>query len=173
MVANLIKQFGVDIRTLDNMLVGKQPPQEVQQQSQVQQAVQQAVAPYQQMAQQMQQQQLHAAQQAQQEVSTEVERFASDPAHEFYHDVKMEMADILDLAANRQHQMSMEEAYQKACQLNPQISRILATRGQAPTPDQRRAASSVQGSLGGPGAASAPDSMRSAIEDAWAGGGRI
>ncbi len=173
MVANLIKQFGVDIRTLDNLLVGQAPPKEVQQQSEVQQAVNQAVAPYQQHMQQIQAAQQHQQQAAQQEISNEVQTFASDPSHEFYHDVKAEMADILDLASNRGYQMTMQEAYDKACQLNPQISKILMTRGQAPTDGQRRAAGSVHGTLGGPGGQSAPDSMRAAIEDAWAGGGRV
>jgi len=173
MVANLIKQFGVDIRTLDNMLVGEAPPPEVQQQSAVQQAVQQAVAPYQQHMQQIEQQRQYQAQAAQQEVANEVQHFAQTPENEFYHDVKMEMADILDLAANRGREMSMQEAYEQACQLNPQIRQIVQGRqSQQSVQNKRRAGSSIHGTLGGDGSSSAPDSTRAAIEMAWEQAGR-
>ena len=173
MVADLIKQFGVDIGTLDSLLVGEAPPPEVQQQSAVQQAVQQAVAPYQQHMNQIRQQQQYAMQQEQQQVASEVQQFAQTPENEFYHDVKMEMADILDLAANRGREMSMQEAYDQACQLNPQIRQILQGRqSQQSVQQKRKAGSSIHGTLGGDGSSSAPDSMRNAIEMAWEGAGR-
>ena len=171
MISNLINQFGVDIKTLDNMLVGQAPPPEVQQQNQVQQQIQQAIAPYQQHLLQMQQAQQYQEQQGQQAISGEINTFASN--NEFYGDVKMQMADILDLAANRGQQMDLNEAYNMACQLNPEIAKIRQSRELSQNTQQRkRAASSIHGSPGGPGGSSTPGSTRSAIEDAWDTAGR-
>ena len=174
MVANIIKQFGVDINTLDNLLVGEAPPPEVQQQTQVQQAVQQAVAPYQQTLSQLQAQQQYAAQQSQQEVASEVDAFARQPENEFYHDVKADMADILDMAANRGIEMDLKTAYDRACLMNPEISKIIQTRqGAQSTQQKRRASSSIHGTPGGEGDVAAPNSIAAALNDAWDNAGRV
>lgn len=173
MVANIIKQFGVDIKALDNMLVGEGVPPEMQAQTAIQQQVQQAVAPYQQALQGLQQQQQYAQQKAQQEVASEIDTFARNPQNEFYRDVRMDMADILDMASNRGINMSLEEAYNRACAMNPEISKIIQTRqGAQSVQNKRRAASSVHGTLGGEGDAGAPAGMRAAIADAWENAGR-
>lgn len=172
-VAAIIQQFGIDIGTLDNLLIGEAPSQEVQNQTAIQQAVQQAVMPYQQFANQQAQQQQYAAQQAHNEVANEVQQFAQSNANEFYNDVKAEMADILDLAANRGREMGMQEAYDQACQLNPQIRQIVQGRqSQQSVDSKRKAGSSIHGTLGGDGGSSAPDSTRAAIEMAWESTGR-
>lgn len=173
-VANIIRQFGVDIQTLDNLLVGKQPGQGAQQSSEIQSAVQQAVAPYQQFMNDFQQQQQMQNQQMQQSVDSDVTQFANDPANEFYEDVKMDMADLLELAANRGQTLSLKDAYDRACKLHPEIDQILSTRAAAKAAnDKRQAASSITGSPGGDGSNAAPDSMRAAIEQAWDGTGRL
>jgi cytochrome c556 len=171
--AQLIKQFGVDISTLDSLLVGEAPPEAAQVQSQVQQAVQQAVAPYQQQMASMQQAQQATMQRAQQEVYSEVDAFGADPAHEFYHDVKLDMADIMDLAAQRGLQLSLKDAYDRACTMNPEIQRIVQNRrSQQSLQSKRRAASSVGGAPAGDAAGAPPASLRGAIADAWENAGR-
>ena len=170
-IANLIKQFGVDIGTLDNILVGQPPPKEHQQDDTVQRAVQQAVAPYQQMLQEFQQGRQQQAEQFNGQVRTELQQFQSNAANEFYADVKMDMADILDMAANRGQQMDLATAYDRACKLHPSISKILDTRNAAQIAARKREASvSIHGNRGGDGSVQ-PDSMRAAIEEAWAGQG--
>jgi len=172
-VSNLIKQFGIDIGTLDNMLVGQEPPPEQRQQNDIQQAVNQAVAPYQQQLQQQQQQQQYAQQQAQQGVQNDVQAFSQDPKNEFYNDVRADMADILDMASNRGRSMSMEEAYNTACRLNPEISKIMDARTQqASLADKRAAAASITGTPGGPGGRTPPNGMRDTILEAWDNAGR-
>jgi hypothetical protein len=173
-VARLIQTFGVDIKTLDNVLVGQPPPEGARASSEVQQAVQAAVAPYQQfMQQQVQGQQAHQ-QQVQQTVETELNAFSTDPANEFYNDVKMDMADILDMAANRGKSMSLQEAYERACKLHPEIQSIVDTRLQVASANgKRRASSSVAGSPGGPGDSAGPGDMRGQIENAWDTAGRL
>tara|TARA_R110000823_G_scaffold312488_1_gene439181 strand:- start:5474 stop:6460 length:987 start_codon:yes stop_codon:yes gene_type:complete len=171
-VAQIIKQFGVDIRALDSMLVGEAPSQESQQQSQVQQAVQQAVAPYQQQMQQFQQQQQFEAQQAQSQIAGEVNDFGSQ--HEFYNDVRSEMADLLDMSANRGRSMSMEEAYNAACLGHPQIAKILSARSsQQSVQKKQKASSSIYGTSGGSMSGGSPNSVEAALNSAWDNAGRM
>ena len=166
-VTQLIKQFGVDISTLDSMLVGQAPPQEAQQNHEVQQAVQQAVAPYQQVAQQMQQEQYNRQMQQRAGIDTELGQFASK--NEFYEDVKMSMANLLDYAAGQGQNLSLDDAYNTACALNPEINTIRQSRTNTQSVQQKRkAASSISGSLGGPGSATEHDDMRDTISQAWA-----
>lgn len=172
MVAGLIQQFSVDIKTLDNMLVGEAPPPEAQAQQQVQTAVQEAVAPYQQQMQQLQQQQAAAAQQQQQKVHADLASFAA--ANEFYMDVKGDMADLLEMASNRGKEMSLQDAYDKAVQLRPDIAKIVQARQAAQgAGGRRRAASSISGGPGGGGESAAQGSMRDTIESAWQTAGRV
>ena len=170
-VANLISQFGVDIHTLDGLLSGNGVPQEKQQVDAVQQQIQQAIAPFQQREQQMQQMQQHRQQQAQQAIGSELQQFGA--SNEFYMDVRGDMADILEMASNRGRQMTLDEAYNKACQLHPEVSKIMTQRSNVPTSGKRRAASSIRGTPGGNGASNEPDSMREAIERAWDSAGQI
>jgi hypothetical protein len=173
-VANLIKQYGVDIGTLDGMLVGEGAPPAAQQQNDVQEAVTAAMAPYQQFMGSMQKQQENEQQQAQQNVTSSVEAFASNPANEFYNDVKMDMADLMDMAANQGRDLSMEDAYKKACHINEGISTIIASRRSATEiAGKRKAAASITGGPGGPGGLSQSTNIRGAIEDAWDNVGRV
>ena len=163
-VAGMIKQFGVDIQTLDSLLVGEQPQQ---QGPDINQLVDQRLQQY---HQQQHQQQLA---QQQQGIQTELQQFASDPNNEFYNDIKMDMADIIEMAANRGQQLTLKEAYDRACMMNPQISQILSSRqSQAAVNTKRRAAVSVSGAPGGPGGTEAPTDIRSALEHAWDNAGR-
>ncbi len=152
------------------MLAGEAPAANPQ--YDIDQRVQQALQPYQQFIQQQQQQQQRQQMEQQSRVASEITTFAS--THEFYNDVAGDMADFLDIAAKNNRPMTLDEAYQRACALNPQISQILQARNAAPTPQQKRAASTLRGNgLGGPGAAAEPDSLHAAIEAAWDTAGRM
>jgi len=167
-VANIIKQYGVDVNALDSLLVDKPQEPTGQQDFQVQQAIQQALAPYQRYMAEQQQNQQARQQQTQQEAGSEVQRFSADPKNEFYKDVRMDMADILDLAANRGLQMSMEDAYNRACLMHPEISTIVQTRQkqQALLP-KKKAAVSISGGQGGAGGSGGAETTRQALEAAW------
>lgn len=172
-IAQLVKQFDVSVPALDGALVGAAPSPEDQQVSQIQQAIGQAVAPYQQHMAQMQQVQQQQAVHQQQLVQTDIQKFAADPKNEFYNDVALDMADVLDMAANRNRAMSLPEAYDQACQLHPQIGKILSARNAAKEVANRQgAAASISGSPGGPGGGDADSSMRDLIETAWDSAGR-
>jgi hypothetical protein len=172
-IHNLITQFGVDVGAVDNLLTGQAVPQEVQQQSQMEQMLNQRLGPLQQQLQAYQQRDQQMAQQQQGKVYSEVEQFATDPKNEFYKDVSGDMADLMDMAAKRGRELSMADAYDRACQMHPEVSKIIAARNSAQDVQRKRqAASSVSGTPGGPGAAPEHDDVRSAIEAAWATAGR-
>jgi hypothetical protein len=171
-VANLIKQFGVDIKSLDSMLVGEAPSPENQQQNQFEQMLNQRLGPMQQQLQGYQQREQHQQQQAQGQVAQEVNNFGAN--NEFYNDVRGDMADLLDMAANRGREMNMDEAYRLACSNHPQISKIMSGRTSQQSVNQKRAAaSSISGSPGGAGGSAAPNSTMAALNDAWDSVGRM
>ena len=178
-VANIIKQFGIDVTALDGMLVGEAPSQEMQAQQHVQNMINQQLQPMQQQLQQYQQRELQEQQAAQAQIGGEIEQFASNPANEFYADVAPQMADLLDMAANRGQNMSLADAYQTACMTHPQISEIMKRRTDQAQVDQRKqAASSIHGTRGGTGGAqTGRSSIEQALNDAWdsqgVGGGRL
>ena len=171
-VANLIKQFGVDIKSLDSMLVGEAPTAESQQQNQMEQMLNQRLGPMQQQLEGYQQREQQQQQQAQGQVAQEVSNFGAN--NEFYNDVRADMADLLDMASNRQREMSMQEAYNLACANHPQISKIMSGRSSQQSVNQKRnAASSISGSPGGGMQGQAANSVAAALNDAWDSAGRM
>ena len=162
MITNLIKQFDVDISTLDNMLVGSAPPPEVAQQQDIQQQINAAFQARE------QQQQQYAYQQEQAQAGQTVQQFAADPKNEFYNDVSGQMIMLLDGAASNRQHLSLDDAYSMACRAHPEINKIIQSRQQvASLSDKRRAATSIAGSPGGPGGTNAPSTMYDALSDAW------
>jgi hypothetical protein len=173
MVANLIKQYGVDIRTLDNMIVGVAAPQDVQENTAVDQRIQQAIAPYQQMMNEFQHNKQQQQQQTQHKVATDVQQFSKDPKNEFYNDVQGMMADIMDVEAKSNRFPGMQETYDKACMLHPEISKIVQARQAAESMGKKRqAATSIHGTPSGGGDAGAPGSLRETLANAWDDVGR-
>lgn len=173
-IANVTRQFGVDIRALDAALAGAPIPpgqhgQQPYQDPRVDQLLQRIEA-----AQQAQQQQAAAAAQS------SVEEFTNDAKYEFIEDVREDMADLLEIAANRGRKMTLVEAYHRACSMHPEVRKVINQRAaakQAQTPAAtgaklaaaQRAAASVPGGAGGPGTANGtkPMSVREALEAAY------
>ncbi len=171
-VANIISQYGVDIKALDSMLVGEAPQNS--QNDQMAQMLDQRLGPINQFMQGYQQNQNFQQQQEAGVISNNLNAFATDPKNEFYNDVSMDMADILDMASKRNLEMSLGDAYERACKLHPEISKIVASREQQKQlGSRRRAASSISGTPGGPGGASPPGGMREAIDTAWETAGQL
>lgn len=166
LVARLIQAYGVDIQTLDAVLSQQPIPQQAQAQQLRDPRVDGLLSQIA-MAKQAQEQQFRAA--AQQEVG----EFGQQ--HEFFNDVRETMADIIELAARRGLDMPMEEAYKRACQMDPEISRVLAQRAAAgnaqnlrrSTERSKAASSSVRSTPVSGGAAKEPENLRGAIESAW------
>jgi hypothetical protein len=134
LVTAIVMQHGVDLEMLDAALSNRMGQQGQQgqraPQNDVMQMVDQRLAPMMQYFNGIQQQQARAEQQTNAALQTEVEQFMSNPANEFAADVHADMADILDLAANRGHKITLQEAYNRATMLHPTISGIVQRRQQ-------------------------------------------
>lgn len=181
-IAQLIKHYNIDIDTLDRALVGEAPANP--QQSQFEQMLNQRLAPVDQLLQRVHQNEQRQAQQSQTEAGQTIQQFAADPVNVHFDSVRETMADFLDMASQRGQQMSLQEAYQRACLADPQIAPLVvhqfqqqAARGSRQNiAGKRQAASSIHGR---PASASSGNgltedmSLREAIEAQFAGGDRI
>jgi hypothetical protein len=151
MAAQVVKAMGVDIAMLDAALAGEAPKQTGPAEYR-DPRVDQLMGALQQQAQARQQSVIQNA-------HTEVDKFAE--SHEFLSDenVRQDMADLMDGAARRGVELSMEEAYIRACRARPDVWEVMQQREAAKaaatsnTATQRaRAASSSVKSQPAPGA---------------------
>jgi hypothetical protein len=178
-IADMISDFGIDINTLDSAIVGEAPPAHQQESARIDQLVAERMAPFEQM---MGQQNAYANQQKQQSqdsANNEVADFAKNA--EFLADVRMDMADLIDMASKRGYNMPMQEAYEKACSFKPEIQSVLDERKKRSDllssnnsiANKRIAASSVNGQQIGNGGGNGALSMRDTIAAAWDGQGKV
>ena len=102
-------------------------------------------------------------------------RLSCGPANEFFKDVAEHTMDILDAARRYgDGKMTMKQAYDKACELHPQIGPILQARANAKASAERRAAAaSVSGTPGGDSTPPPPTDTRSILENMFDEAGRI
>jgi hypothetical protein len=167
-VAQIMQAYGVDVPTLDAILSNTPLPQHAQAQAQ-QLRDPRVDGLLSQIASARQQQ----AQQQAEEATREVSSFGE--GKEFFDDVREAMADLIEVAARRGVDLSLDQAYERACQMDPEISRVLAQRqaagaaqnAGASTARNRAAASSVRSTPVTGGQAPNPENLRGAIEAAW------
>lgn len=175
-VANIIRQWSIDLPMLDSTLAAIQQGQPAPQFQGAQQQqfrdprLDQLLAAQQQQAEQMRRE-------AEAQLNSEIETFAGNPAHEFFNDVRTMMADLIAMAANRGQTLTMADAYAKACQLDDNVSKILSQRASARAAGAntnaalraRRAAASVKGDSTLNDGATIPkdDSIRASLEAAF------
>ena len=169
-IANLIKGYNVDIQVLDGLLAGQQTAPGPH--ADIERLIEQRLAPVNQL---LQQQQYAARQQeiSQQHAVTEAVNSFSAQA-EFIQDVRLGMADLLDLAAARGQPMTLEDAYKKACIIHPEVSKVLADRErqaqimgtQTALQNKKNAAVSITGVQRGGTVANAT-ALRDQIAAAW------
>lgn len=167
-VAGLINQFGVDIGTLDDLLVGNMP-KAAESSPEVAQ-LQHQIAQMQQFIQGQQGQQQQQYRQQQQNIQGETNKFLAE--NEFASDLRNVMADFMDVAERQGQKMTLKEAYDRALYTRPDIQEIIANRAKANNNKRavsgaRRAAVSVPQSHGTGAGAEAPASTREALLAAW------
>lgn len=163
--AAIIQQYGVDIVALDHLLANQPPPQQQRPQ------MMQSDPRVDQLFQRLEQAQRERVERLEQTAMQEVSKFGQD--REFFEDVREDMADLLELAAKRGLDLTLEDAYDRACQMNPEIKRVIEARNKAQsagtskqsTQRARTAASSVRGTPAQVPSAS-PSTLREAIEAA-------
>ena len=177
MVAGIVNQFGVGrfgngfIQALDAALAGQTPVVDPQQAA-MEQVLNQRLAPVQQMLTQFQQAQEVQQQRVAQEAQSEVERFLERA--EFGNDVREDMADLMETAARRGQNLTLADAYKKACLMNDRVLSVLRARKQAQGAQQqtqaaqraRSAAVSVSGAAPKGAMQQPATDVRSAIEAA-------
>jgi DNA-binding transcriptional MerR regulator len=162
LVAKLVKDFGISVDDLDKALVGERVPE--QPEDKFNALLEQRLAPVNQFIQQIQGARQQRVQQADTAVDTEINAFAQDPKNEFFRDVYNEMADLTEIAARNGRTLSLKDAYDKACQLNPAVQEALSKRMAS-----KKAASgslALRGASSG-GAAASDDSVRGDLERAF------
>ena len=169
MIARLIQQYSVDIPTLDSVLSGSQPSQET---DKFEKMLNEKLAPVNSFL----AQQHNFAQQQQYEMQNNaaqsIQQFSQEA--EFLAEVRNDMADLLDMAANRNQELTLQQAYDKACALHPEVSKIMAQRAkeqqimgnQQDIQRKKTAAASINGKQGGDGG-QADVSLRGMLSDAW------
>lgn len=171
-IAQIVGAYGVDIAALDSALAGvaPDPAQQGFDPSLVQREVQRALSP---LVQQAEARRAQMEQRTAAEVQSEIAAFAEK--HEFFADLRMAMADMMDVAEAQGRKLTLEEAYEAAAYLNPEIRRVMLAREQAKSAQstnataQRAKAAAVQ--VKGTGAevtapAADTSSVRAAIEAA-------
>jgi len=177
LVAGIVNQFGTGrfgngfIEMLDSALAGQTPRQDPQQVA-IEQVLNQRLAPMQNMLTQFQQAQYQQQQQATQAAQTEVSTFLERA--EFGEDVREDMADIIEAAQRRGQNITLQDAYKKACLMNDNVRSVISQRAKArgaqqtTTAAQKARSAAVQVSGSAPMGALRQEStdVRSAIEAA-------
>jgi hypothetical protein len=158
-VAGFIEHYGIDVNQLDDILTAKMngTTAPADKNDPIQRMLDERLAPVNDLLAQMNETKRATQFQANQDLINEVQTFKQDPAHEFYTDVQHDMADMVEMAQKRGVNMPLQEAYDKACALNPQISAALAQRtaderlknGGKVLDAKRNAASSIEGKQAG------------------------
>jgi hypothetical protein len=171
-VKEIIQGYRIDIQTLDKILSEADLPSSDY--SPVIDHIDQRLAPINQFMNEFQGQTQQAEQEGAEMGAQELESFAQ--THEFFWDVKDDMADIMELAGRRNREMTLEQAYEKACSDHEEISRVIAQRNAAQrarpsgheSGRKRHAASSVPSSTPTPSASEqGPKDRRGAIASLW------
>jgi len=174
-VARIVKQYGIDINALDDALVGNVSPQGAAdpQSAAIERIIEQRMAPMTQFMQTIEQAQQAKIGEGRQQANSAVMEFSKTA--EFLPDVREDMADIIDLAAKRGVNLSMQQAYDRACAAHPEIANVMSERkraeaitgGQQVLASKRNAASSISGRKTGQGGGGSALSMRDSIAAAF------
>ncbi len=141
-VANLIRAYRVDVNQLAAALDGEAPPPRQQQPQEFRDPRLDSLLQRFDSQSQQQQEALNA------KVATEVQSFREKPEAEFFEDVREEMALVLQTAAKRGERPTIEQVYERACMLNPEVRELYVQRkaaraasARAPTTAPRKSSS--------------------------------
>jgi hypothetical protein len=154
-VAGFIAHYGIDVPMLDDILSGN--PAAPAADDPLTKMLNERLKPVDNLLARMDETARNSQFQKNQDAINEVMTFKQDPAHEFYDDVKNDMADMVEMAEKRGVIMPLQEAYDKACALNPEIAKIVTKRDAdqrlidsgKTLEEKRNAASSISGKQGG------------------------
>ena len=164
-LANFVNNYGVDVQALDEVL-SNTPAARAAPEPAIPPQLQEKLSQYDQMMAYLQQQESFKQEQAYNESTQEVAQFGANK--EFFNDVRMEMADLIEYYAQRGENLTLEDAYNRACAMNPEISQVIRQREmQHNIAGKRRAASSVSGRPASSGGDPEPATIRDALKNAF------
>lgn len=162
--AGLVQHYGIDLNILDQALAASIKGEVLPDSDPVSAAVEARMKPVEDFMARMQRQGQESQDRQTAGAAADVDTFGETA--EFIADVRMDMADLLDMSSNRGRNMSLQEAYDTACSMNPEIRAILAGRTNGQQAQQqaghvaskiRTAATSPTGGRGGDGSAPKSD----------------
>jgi hypothetical protein len=174
-VAEIISNYAVNVEALDNVLVEakRRGPAPTHGQGVLPPQFAAALKPVYDFMGSVQQQREQYEQQQLEQGLTEVEQFGQNKP--YFEEIRGEMGDLMEFAANRGQKITLDQAYQRVMALHPelqappgtqnqnQLSRAAATLARA-----RRTGSSVKGGPASGGAPlTPPKNRREALERAW------
>lgn len=175
-LVEMIQNYGVDLPTLDAALSEalKNPRQPINQNvaPQMDPRMMQHFQPLFALQQKLEQQELQKTETLQTEAAAAISTIADKP---HYEDLREDMADIMELAAKRGVVVTINQAYDKAAQLHPEISKIFVQKKKANEVSaaastlarSRRAASTVSGAPSASALKGGATDRRSQLEAAW------
>jgi hypothetical protein len=138
------------------LLVGEAPQANPNQQ--MQQMIDQRMQPVNQMMNQLAGMQQNKVQEQHNGANQQIGEFAQNA--EFINDVRYDMADLMDLASKRGQNLSLQDAYDKACSVHPQVSGVLQKRWEQENLQTKQSASM---SINGNGQEGAPDTSKQTL----------
>ena len=131
-VAHIVKNYGVGIEALDGALVGAVSTEHGRRGlASIQRAVQQALAP---LIMQPSRRQAERNQRTEQEIAHEIDTFKADPKNEYFEDVRNLMADVMEVSTRNGYELSVADAYERACLLHPEVRKIIVGSKTGPRP---------------------------------------
>lgn len=174
-VAEMIGNFQVDIKALDGILANNPTPAgRGNGTSDIEVAIQRQLSPVFDFMNNVKQTAAQRQQQTEAQTETEVAAFAEK--NEFFEQLREEVADYLEVSARRGREMTLQQAYDRACQDAPDVKKVLQQRAAQQQANlrngtvarARQAASSVIGkpNMGG-GADPQRDTRRDDLLAAW------
>ncbi len=125
-MARMIKEYDIDVHELDSALARVAPADPVA--ANLDQLLQQKLAPLQQYIAGIQQREQSQERQSQAQINQSIETMAEDPKYPHFEELRMDMADIVDLAAKRGVYLSLPDAYTRAVAMNPEVSKQVASQ---------------------------------------------
>lgn len=158
---DILAYYGVDIQLLSNIIQGTQPQQEQNPE----------VAQLRERLARLESGQNSNQQQMVTGLKAEVDTFAADESNEFYRDVRLQMATLLETGGAK----DLKEAYDKACWADPDIRKVLLERQAVELSKKvsknaaraREASSSLNGSGEPVSEQVDPKNLRAVLEHAW------
>ena len=166
----MIRENGIDIQALDDLLVGNAPAIK-EEMTPAMQKMQDRIDEQDRYLQGQHEERQRGQQDAQAETNTEVNAFIK--GKEFGEDLRLDMADFMDMAERNGGQpISLDIAYDRAMASRPDLQTILTNRSSAEQSRgrldrARNAGSSIPQRSTGGGGSPAPTNMREALTEAW------